>query len=61
MAFTPYENALLYVMGWLRKYHWTLDEVDDADLATLLDMDILELKVDDALEGRAPVFIDEVL
>ena len=52
---------MLYYMGWMRKYHWTIDDVDNSDLAVLLDLDLVELKVDDALNGKAIKYIDDIL
>lgn len=51
----------MYYMGWMTKYKWTVDEVDNSELEALLDMDIIEAKIEMATKGKAVQYIDDVL
>ena len=65
----PYEQCLAFYRRWMADYHMTPNEIDDTDLELLLDMEILDSKIDAATEEqrkqkksppKQKVFIDQI-
>ena len=49
---TPYENCLAFYRRWTADYHMTIADIDNTDLELLLDMEILDSKIDAAAEQQ---------
>lgn len=52
MHLTPYEKCLSFYRRWVSDYHMTPAEIDDTDLELLLDMEVLDSKIDAACESK---------
>ena len=49
---TPYEQCISFYRKWATDYHMTPAEIDDTDLELLLDMEILDSKIDAEAETQ---------
>jgi len=49
---TPYEFCLAFYRRWLADYHMTIADIDNTDLELLLDMEVLDSKIDAASEQQ---------
>ena len=49
---SPYEQCLSFYRRWLADYHLSPNEIDDTDLALLLDMEILDSRIDAAYSEK---------
>ncbi|MBR0062248.1 MAG: hypothetical protein IJP68_12305 [Selenomonadaceae bacterium] len=64
---TPYEQCISFYRKWAADYHMTPAQIDDADLELLLDMEVLDSKIDAEAESQRgkkndkKVFIDQIL
>ena len=67
MSLTPYEQCLSFYRRWVADYHMTPAEIDDTDLDFLLDMEVLDSRIDAAYseqrdkKDKKKVFIDQIL
>ena len=54
MSLTPYEQCLSFYRRWCADYHMTPNEIDDTDLDLLLDMEVLDSRIDAAFAEKKP-------
>lgn len=50
---TPYEQCLSFYRRWASDYHMTPAEIDESDLELLLDMEVLDSKIDAAFAEKS--------
>lgn len=70
MPLDPYEQCLAFYRRWCADWHMTPNEIDETDLELLLDMEVLDSKIDAAFDEqrdkkksppKQQVFIDQIL